>query len=75
MQKKNVFLINSRRDGSCVILSASRQIRRDHEESSGIFSLREKKTHVARETARQGDVLLLTWLLDDGVLKPCQPLT
>lgn len=29
-KKKNVFLINSRRDGSCVIPSASRQIRWDH---------------------------------------------
>lgn len=42
VQKKNVFLINSRRDGSCVIPGASHQIRWDHSESFGIFSLREK---------------------------------
>lgn len=29
-KKKNVFLINSRRDGSFVILSTSRQITWDH---------------------------------------------
>lgn len=52
MQKKNVFLINSRRDGSCVILSASRQITWDHYGTFGIFPQFERKkknTHVASE--------------------------
>lgn len=39
------------------------------------FSVWEKKTPcVVSEIAQQGDFPLLTWLLDYGVLKPCQPL-